>query len=59
MIIGGGTAGVAAGIQCARQKVKTILVEPTTWLGGMLTAAGVSATDGNHNLPSGLWEEFR
>lgn len=59
LIIGGGTAGVAAGIQCARQKVKTILVEPTTWLGGMLTAAGVSATDGNHNLPSGLWEEFR
>ncbi len=59
LIIGGGTGGVAAGIQSARQKVKTIIVEPTTWLGGMLTAAGVSATDGNHNLPSGLWEEFR
>jgi FAD dependent oxidoreductase len=59
LIIGGGTGGVAAGIQSARQKVKTIIIEPTTWLGGMLTAAGVSATDGNHNLPSGLWEEFR
>ncbi len=59
LIIGGGTGGVAAGIQSARQKIKTIIIEPTTWLGGMLTAAGVSATDGNHNLPSGLWEEFR
>jgi hypothetical protein len=59
LVVGGGTGGVAAGIQSARQKVNTIVVEPTPWLGGMLTAAGVSATDGNHNLPSGLWEEFR
>jgi hypothetical protein len=59
LVIGGSTGGVAAGIQAARQNVKTIIVEPTTWLGGMLTAAGVSATDGNNNLPSGLWEEFR
>lgn len=59
LVIGGGTGGVAAGIQSARQKAKTIIVEPTPWLGGMLTAAGVSCTDGNHNLPSGLWEEFR
>ena len=28
-------------------------------LGGMLTAQGVSAIDGNHHLPSGLWYEFR
>lgn len=59
LVIGGGTGGVAAGIQSARQKAKTIITEPTPWLGGMLTAAGVSCTDGNHNLPSGLWEEFR
>ncbi len=59
LVVGGGTGGTAAGIQSARQKVKTIIAEPTTWLGGMLTAAGVSATDGNDQLPSGLWEEFR
>ncbi len=59
LIIGGGTGGTAAGIQAARLKVNTIIIEPTSWLGGMLTAAGVSATDGNHDLPSGLWEEFR
>jgi FAD dependent oxidoreductase len=59
LVIGGGTGGTAAGIQSARLKVHTIIAEPTPWLGGMLTAAGVSATDGNHNLPSGLWEELR
>lgn len=59
LVIGGGTAGTAAGIQSARLKIKTIIAEPTSWLGGMLTAAGVSATDGNHLLASGLWEEFR
>ena len=59
LVIGGGTGGTAAGIQSARQKTKTIIAEPSIWLGGMLTAAGVSATDGNNNLPSGLWQEFR
>jgi hypothetical protein len=39
--------------------VDVIVVEQTPWLGGMLTAAAVSATDGNHLLPSGLWGEFR
>jgi hypothetical protein len=59
LVIGGGTGGTAAGIQSARLQVKTIIAEPTSWLGGMLTAAGVSATDGNHLLASGLWDEFR
>lgn len=59
LIIGGGTGGTAAGITAARQGVKTIIVEPTPWLGGMLTAAGVSATDGNHAMPAGIWGEFR
>jgi len=59
LIAGGGAGGTAAGIQSARSGVKTIIVEQTPWLGGMLTAAGVSATDGNHRLPSGLWNEFR
>jgi len=59
LVIGGGTGGTAAGIQSARLVAKTIIVESTTWLGGMISAAGVSATDGNHNLPSGIWREFR
>ncbi|MFN7279712.1 MAG: FAD-dependent oxidoreductase, partial [bacterium] len=59
LVIGGGTAGTAAGIQSARSGVQTIIVEPGPWLGGMLSAAAVSATDGNHNMPSGIWGEFR
>jgi hypothetical protein len=59
LVIGGGTGGTAAGLQASRNGAKTIIVEPTTWLGGMISAAGVSATDGNHKLPSGLWNEFR
>ena len=59
LVIGGGTGGTAAGIQSARLGVATIIAEPSPWLGGMLSAAGVTATDGNHNLPSGLWGEFR
>ncbi|MFM7511643.1 MAG: FAD-dependent oxidoreductase [Bacteroidota bacterium] len=59
LVVGGGTAGIAAGIQAARSHANTLIVEETTWLGGMLSAAGVSATDGNHLLPAGLWGEFR
>lgn len=59
LVVGGGTSGVAAGIQSARLGVNTIIAEETDWLGGMLTSAGVSAVDGNHLLASGIWREFR
>jgi hypothetical protein len=59
LVVGGGTAGIAAGIQAARMGVSTVIAEETTWVGGMLSAAGVSAIDGNHMLPSGIWKEFR
>ncbi|MBN7810556.1 FAD-dependent oxidoreductase [Algoriphagus sp. H41] len=59
IIVGGGASGTAAGISAARMGIKTIIIEPGTWLGGMLTSAGVSAIDGNHRLPSGIWGEFR
>jgi hypothetical protein len=59
LIIGGTASGISAGIQSARMGVNTIVVESTPWLGGMLTSAGVGAFDGNHQLPSGLFGEFR
>jgi len=59
LVIGGGTSGIAAGIQSARMGVNTLIVEETPWLGGMITAAGVSAFDGNHGIPSGIWRSFR
>ncbi|HNW57765.1 MAG TPA: FAD-dependent oxidoreductase [Bacteroidales bacterium] len=59
LVIGGTTSGISAGLQSARLNVPTLVVEETPWLGGMLTAGGVSATDGNHYLNSGIWNEFR
>ena len=59
LVIGGTTSGTSAAIAAAREGVSTLVVEPTPMLGGMLTAQGVSAIDGNDGLPSGFWNEFR
>ncbi|MCG8306341.1 MAG: FAD-dependent oxidoreductase [Cytophagales bacterium] len=59
VIVGGGASGTMAGVQAARLGSKTLIVEESPWLGGMLTSAGVSAIDGNYKLNSGLWHEFR
>ena len=59
LIIGGGAGGTSAAIQASRMGVQVQIIEATPWLGGMLTSAGVSAIDGNHELPSGIWGEFR
>ncbi|MEM1320534.1 MAG: FAD-dependent oxidoreductase [Bacteroidota bacterium] len=59
LVLGEGTGAAAAAIQSARSGAQTLLVSPYEWLGGMLTTAGVSATDGNHQLPAGLWGEYR
>ncbi|MBW4578052.1 MAG: FAD-dependent oxidoreductase [Tildeniella nuda ZEHNDER 1965/U140] len=60
LVVGGGTGGTAAAIQAARRGAKTILVSEFSWLGGMLTSAGVSAPDGNEltALQTGIWGEF-
>ncbi len=59
LVLGGGTGGTAAAIASARMEVSTMLIEEGPWLGGMLTSAGVSAIDGNHYMPAGIWGEFR
>ncbi|MGW9687192.1 FAD-dependent oxidoreductase [Flagellimonas sp. 2504JD1-5] len=59
VIVGGGAGGTSAAIQAARMGASVQIIEKTTWLGGMLTSAGVSAIDGNHKMPSGIWGEFR
>lgn len=60
LVVGGGTGGTAAALQCARNGVETILVSEFAWLGGMLTAAGVAAPDGNELLAwqTGIWGAF-
>ena len=59
IIVGGGAGGTSAAIESSRNGAKTLLIEETDWLGGMLTSAGVSAVDGNYKLPSGFWGEFK
>lgn len=59
LIIGASTSGTSAGITAARLGVNTLIVEESPWIGGMFTTQGVGACDGNHNLPSGIWNEFR
>lgn len=58
LIVGGGASGISAGVQSARMGVSTVIVEPTPWVGGMLTSAGVSCVDGNYNLRGGIFGEF-
>lgn len=58
LVVGGGASGTAAGIQAARMGVRTMIIEETPWLGGMLTSAGVSCVDGNNRLRSGIFGEF-
>ncbi|MBW4516595.1 MAG: FAD-dependent oxidoreductase [Timaviella obliquedivisa GSE-PSE-MK23-08B] len=60
LVVGGGAGGTAAALQAARRGVQTILVSEFSWLGGMLTSAGVSAPDGNELLAfqTGIWGAF-
>ncbi|HHP7232110.1 MAG TPA: FAD-dependent oxidoreductase [Xenococcaceae cyanobacterium] len=60
LVVGGSTGGVAAAIQASRRGVKTILATEFSWLGGMLTAAGVCAPDGNElrSWQTGLWGAY-
>lgn len=59
IVVGSGTGAVAAALQASETGAATALIHPLDWYGGMLTSAGVSATDGNHHLPAGLWGRFR
>lgn len=59
IIVGGGASGTSAGISAGRLGIKTLIIEESAWLGGMLTSAGVSAIDGNDKISGGFYGEFR
>ncbi len=50
LIVGGGTGGVAAALAAARAGRHVVLLEETDWLGGQLTAQGVSALDEHEHI---------
>jgi hypothetical protein len=45
IVAGGGTGGSAAAIQAARLGASVLLLEETDWIGGQMSAAGVTAMD--------------
>ena len=60
LVWGGGTGAVAAALQASRGGASTLLLTPGSWLGGMVSAAGVCCPDGNEISPwqTGLWGAF-
>jgi hypothetical protein len=52
LIAGGGLAGVAAAIASARAGRQVVLLEETDWLGGQVSAQGVSALDEHEFIES-------
>lgn len=58
IIAGGGASGIAAAIQAARGGATVAVFEPTSWIGGQMTAAGVSTMDDLSRQKSGIYLEF-
>src|SRR5438067_3797891 len=52
LIVGGGTGGIAAALAAARNGRRVVLLEETDWLGGQMTAQGVSALDEHEHIES-------
>jgi hypothetical protein len=50
LVAGGGTGGVAAALAAARAGQRVLLTEETDWIGGQLTAQGISALDEHEHI---------
>ena len=58
VIYGGTPAGIAAGVVAAREGASVAIIEPTKWIGGMVTG-GLSKTDaGNEKTIGGFAREY-
>lgn len=53
VVAGGGTGGWAAAVQAARTGASVLLVEESDWLGGQMSAAGVTSMD-----EAGVWFQY-
>jgi hypothetical protein len=50
LVVGGGTGGIAAACAAARAGRRVCLFEETDWVGGQMTAQGVSALDEHEHI---------
>ncbi len=58
VVYGGTPAGLSAAIAAAREGALVVVIEPTQWIGGMVTG-GLSSTDvGKQEIIGGLAREF-
>jgi hypothetical protein len=58
LVIGNGPGAVAAAIQSSRSKLKTVLLVKGDWM-PMLQGKNMITIGDSHNIPSGIWGEFR
>ncbi len=59
LVVGSSASGVAAAIQCARSKVKTVLAADGFKMSGVTAGGQMVTLDMNKDIPSGIWGEFR
>jgi len=59
LVIGSSASGVAAAIQCARSKVKTVLATDGFKMTGVTAGEQMVTLEMNNYIPSGVWGEFR
>ena len=58
VVYGGTPGGLIAALAAAREGASVVVVEPTKWIGGMVTG-GLANTDvGDENVIGGLTREF-
>src|SRR5579871_1859483 len=58
LVYGGTPGGLSAAIAAAREGASVIVLEPTKWIGGMVTG-GLASTDvGNEKVIGGIAREF-
>ena len=58
VVAGGGAGGTSAAIAAVRLGARVALLEETDWLGGQMTAAGVSTMDDLSGNKTGIYAEF-
>jgi hypothetical protein len=59
LVISGTPSGVAAAIQSARSKLKTVLIMPGAWLDKAMPVGVNYTIPNNPNAQAGIWAEFR
>jgi len=58
VIYGGTPAGIIAGVAASREGASVVIIEPTKWIGGMVTGGLTKSDLGNSATIGGYVKEF-